>query len=53
LGTLYAGWRQRIPVPTPPNDHSFVFVRVGGVAVRGLERLLALLYKPAREWCCL
>lgn len=46
LSTVHAGWYQRVPVPAPPNDHSFVFVRIGGVAVGGLERILSLLYKP-------
>jgi hypothetical protein len=36
-------------VPAPPNEHTFVFVRIGGVAVSGLERLEALLYKPAER----
>jgi hypothetical protein len=49
LGTVHAGWNQKVPVPAPPNDHSFVFVRVGGVTVGGLERLLALLYRPANR----
>jgi hypothetical protein len=46
LGTVRASWYQKVPVPAPPNDHSFVFVRIGGVAVGGLESLMALLYKP-------
>jgi hypothetical protein len=46
LGTVRASWYQKVPVPAPPNDHSFVFVRIGGVAVEGLERVYALLYKP-------
>jgi hypothetical protein len=49
LGTVHAGWDQAISVPTPPNNHSFIFVRIGGVAVGGLERLYALLYKPAER----
>jgi hypothetical protein len=47
LATVHAAWYQPVAVPAPPNDHSFVFVRVGGVAVGGLERLVSLLYKPA------
>lgn len=46
---MHADWYQTIPVPAPPNDHSFVFARVGGVAVGGLERLYALLYKPVER----
>jgi hypothetical protein len=38
-----------VPVPAPPNNHSFVFVRISGVAVGGLERLRALLYKPVER----
>ena len=49
LGTVHAGWNQTIGVPAPPNEHSFVFVRIGGVAAGGLERLVALLYKPAER----
>jgi hypothetical protein len=49
LGTVHAGWDQNVPVPPPPNDRSFVFVRIGGVAVGGLERLRALLYKPVER----
>jgi hypothetical protein len=49
LGTVHAGWDQTIPVPAPPNEHTFVFVRIGGVAVEGLERLTALLYKPVER----
>jgi hypothetical protein len=49
LGTVRAGWYQKIAVPAPPNDHSFVFVRIGGVAVGGLERLFSLLYKPVER----
>jgi hypothetical protein len=49
LGTVHVGWGQTVPVPAPPNDHSFVFVRIGGVAVGGLERLRALLYKPVER----
>jgi hypothetical protein len=47
LDTVHAGWNQRVSVPAPPNQQSFVFVRIGGVAPSGFERLEALLYKPA------
>lgn len=47
LETVHANWDQKVNVPAPPNDHSFVFVRIGGVAVGGLERVQAALYKPA------
>ncbi len=47
LETVHANWDQKVDVPAPPNDHSFVFVRIGGVAVGGLERVEAALYKPA------
>jgi hypothetical protein len=49
LGTVHAGWGEAVEVPAPPNGHSFVFVRIGGVAVAGFERLYALLYKPAER----
>ncbi len=49
LGTVRAGWRQKVAVPAPPNDHSFVFVRIGGVQVGGLESVVSLLYKPAER----
>jgi hypothetical protein len=49
LGTVRAGWHRKVAVPPAPNDHSFVFVRVGGAAVGGLERLVALLYKPVER----
>jgi hypothetical protein len=49
LGTVHAGWDQSVPVPAPPNDHSFVFARVSGATVGGLERLVALLYKPVER----
>jgi hypothetical protein len=42
-----ADWGQVVQVPPPPNDHSFVFVRISGVGVGGFERLTALLYRPA------
>ena len=42
-----ARWGQSVPVPAPPDNHSLVFVKVSGVQPSGLERLVALLYKPA------
>jgi hypothetical protein len=47
LETVRASWNQKVAVPPPPNAHSFVFVRIDGVQVGGLERALGLLYKPA------
>jgi len=46
LGSVHASWGQKVRVPAPPNDHSFVFVRIAGVQVAGVERLYGLLYKP-------
>ena len=46
LQTVRADWGQSVPVPAPPTQSSFVFVRIGGVGVQGTERLRALLYKP-------
>ncbi len=48
LETVHAGWNQTVVVPTP-RPGSFVFVRVDGVGVGGLERLWSLLYKPAER----
>lgn len=47
LSTVHADWNEKVAVPPPPNDHSFVFAEVGGVSVSGLERIGALAYKPA------
>lgn len=49
LGVVHAGWGQTIAVPAPPTARSFVFVRIAGVGVGGLERVQALLYKPAER----
>jgi hypothetical protein len=46
LGAVHAGWGQRVSVPPPPNPHSFVFVRVDGVGLGSIERVIALFYKP-------
>jgi hypothetical protein len=46
LDTVRADWGETVAVPPPPNDRSFVFVRISGVAVGGIERLTALLYRP-------
>ena len=50
LGTVHARWGQKVPIPAPPNEHSFVFVRVGGVGVSGLEKLLGLIARPAERF---
>jgi hypothetical protein len=49
LRTVHADWDQVVAVPPPPNDHTLVFVRIDGVAVAGLERLGALLFRPAER----
>ncbi len=49
LGVVHAGWYQKVRVPAPPNEHSFVFVRIGGVQVGGFERLVTLVSKPAER----
>ncbi len=49
LSTVHAAWHQKVRVPAPPNNHSFVFARIGGVNVGGTERIVALLYKPAER----
>jgi hypothetical protein len=48
LSTVKAKWGQQVAVTAPPNDHTLVMVRIGGVQVGGLERLRTLVYK-ARE----
>jgi hypothetical protein len=48
MSTVKAAWGQEVPVPSPPNEHTLITVRIGGVQVGGLERLRAFLYK-ARE----
>jgi hypothetical protein len=49
MSTVHTGWGEVVPVPAPPNAHSFVFVRISGVQVGGLESLAALLDKPAQR----
>ncbi len=49
LGVVHAGWDEEVRVPAPPNEHSFVFVRIGGVQVGGFERLVALVSKPVER----
>jgi hypothetical protein len=53
LGVVHAGWGESVPVPAPPNDHSLVFVRIGGVGVGGLEEIKALLDKPTLRYVVL
>jgi hypothetical protein len=50
VGRASVPWGRTVPIPAPANDHSFVFVRIGGVAPAGLERIRALLYKPAQRY---
>lgn len=47
LSRIRADWGQRVSVPAPPDDRSLVLVKVSGVQPSGLERLVALLYRPA------
>jgi hypothetical protein len=47
LDTIEANWGQTVSVPPPPSAQSFVFVDIQGVQVGGLERIAALLDKPA------
>ena len=53
LEVVHADWGQAVPVPAPPTDHSMVLVRIGGVAVAGLERIRGLLYKPRLRYLTL
>lgn len=46
LSTVHANWGQKVAIPPLPNDHSYLFVRITGVQVSGLEHMAALLYKP-------
>jgi hypothetical protein len=48
ISTVRAAWGQRVPVPVPPNDHTLIIARVGGVQTGWLERVGAALFK-ARE----
>jgi hypothetical protein len=53
LATVHADWGQAVSVPPPPNGHSLVSVRIGGVGIGGLERITALFYKPAERFVSL
>jgi hypothetical protein len=53
LVTYEVDWKQAVPVPAPPNPHSLVFVRIGGVGIGGVERLKALLWEPAMRYVML
>lgn len=53
IATVHAGWDQTVAVQPPPNAHSLVFVRIGGIGVGGLERLQALLWKPGLRYVIL
>jgi hypothetical protein len=45
LGTVEADSGEAVPVPRP-GPHEFVWVRIGGVEVEGLERLTSFLAHP-------
>jgi hypothetical protein len=49
MARVSARWDQAVPVPAPPNDHSFVYVRIGGVAPSGFEVIRGLVYKPLQR----
>lgn len=49
MRVVHARWGQSVPIPAPPNRHSFVYVRIYGVQVGGLESLTALLDKPSER----
>lgn len=46
IGRASAPWGQAVAVPAPPNDHSFVYVRIGGTTPSGFEVIRSLFYKP-------
>lgn len=46
LGSVQASYESEIRVPRPPRSDEVVIARVDGLAVEGLERLRALLYRP-------
>jgi hypothetical protein len=46
ISSIRAAWGQTIPVPSPPNEHTFVIVRVDGVQVTGAESLRAAIFRP-------
>ena len=50
LGRVAANWGQDVAVPRPPSKNSLVFVRIGGVGVSGLERLVGALYEPPKRY---
>ena len=53
LSTRTAAWGREIPVPAPRRRDAVVIVRVEGAGAQGLERLQALLLRPARRWITL
>jgi hypothetical protein len=53
LRIVHADWAQAVQVPSPPDSHSLVFVRIQGVNVSGFERLRAAFYKPAERFVTL
>jgi hypothetical protein len=48
-----ANWNRPVPVPPPPDAHSLVLVRIHGVDLSTMERVRALLYKPAQRFVSL
>jgi hypothetical protein len=46
IRSVRANWDRSVSVPAPPNDHSFVFVRIAGTGLSVWETLYSLLYKP-------
>jgi hypothetical protein len=53
FGTAHAGWDQTVEVPAPPSPHALVFVRIGGVGIAGLERIVGLFWKPSIRYITL
>jgi hypothetical protein len=53
LGTRRAAWGERVDVPRPRTRDALVLVHVEGAGPEGLERLRALLLRPARRWIAL
>jgi hypothetical protein len=46
IGTVTAPWGGKVAVPAPANAHSFVYVKIDGTQVKGLEKLRDIAFRP-------
>ena len=53
MRSVTAHWGQPVGVPPPPTKDSLVFARLHGVAPSGVERVVGLVYKPAKRYVIL